>query len=260
MKYLAIGPGGMGYFALLGTISKFKQAGQLANLAEISGASAGGLLALVFALTRGDTTKALDYSLTIPVKTLMKPNLRSLIKDYGLVSSSKLRKTFSEMIKNFTGRDEMTFAELYEWFPIKIHLSSYCVNSMKTVYFSVDSTPSMSVIDAVSATIAIPFIISPVKLNDGWNYVDGGSAEATPCGPFLGRDSQDIVTLAFDWKFTPEIKDLKSYAFAILTSTMRLRPTYSTPTIMIDVGNLNLFDFSADQEAKLRMFLVGFSQ
>ena len=41
---------------------------------------------------------------------------------------------------------------------------------------------------------------------------------------------------------------------------MRLRPTYSTPTIMIDVGNLNLFDFSADQEAKLRMFLVGFSQ
>jgi len=260
MKYLAIGPGAMGYFTLLGTVSKFKQTGQLANLEEISGASAGGLLALVFALSKGDTTKALDYSLTIPVKNIMKPNLRSLIKDYGLVSSSKLRKTISEMIKYFTDRDDMTFAELYEWFPIKIHISSYCVNSMKTVYFSADSTPAMSVIDAACATVAIPFIISPVKLNDGWNYVDGGSAEATPCGPFLGRDSADLVTLAFDWKLETEIKDLKSYAFAILTSTMRLRHHYSTPTIMIDVGNLNVFDFGADQEAKLRLFLVGFSQ
>lgn len=260
MKYLAIGPGAMGYFALLGTISKFKQAGQLANLEEISGASAGGLLALVFALTKGDTTKALDYSLTIPVKTLMKPNLRSLIKDYGLVSSSKLRKTIGEMVKYFTDRDDLTFAELYEWFPIKIHVSSYCVNSMNTVYFSVDSTPSMSVIDAVSATIAIPFIISPVKLNDGWNYIDGGAAEVAPCGPFLGRNTEDIVTIAFDWKLSPEIKDLKSYAIAILTSTMRLRHRHVTPTVMIDLGNLNVYDFSADQEAKLRMFLVGFSQ
>lgn len=258
MKYLAIGPGGMGYFAFLGTISKFKQNGQLADLEEISGASAGGLLALVFALSKGDTTKVLDYSLTIPIKNIMKPNLRSLIKDYGLVSSSKLRKTFSEMIKYFTGRDDMTFAELYEWFPTKIHVSSFCVNSMKTVYFSVDSTPGMSIIDAVSATIAIPFIISPVKLNDGWNYVDGGSAEATPCGPFLGKDQSDITTLAIDWKLETEIKDLKSYAFAILTSTMRLRHQYSMPTVMLNVGNL--FDFGADQEAKLRLFLVGFSQ
>jgi len=116
-------------------------------------------LALVFALSKGDTTKALEYSLTIPVKNIMKPNLRSLIKDYGLVSSSKLRKTISEMIKYFTDRDDMTFAELYEWFPIKIHISSYCVNSMKTVYFSADSTPAMSVIDAACATVAITFII-----------------------------------------------------------------------------------------------------
>lgn len=260
MKYLAIGPGGMGYFAFLGTISKFKQAGQLANLEEISGASAGGLLALVFALTKGDTTKALDYSLTIPIKSLMKPNLRSLIKDYGLVSNSRLRKTISDLVKYFTGREDLTFAELFEWHPIKVHVSSYCVNSFKTVYFSVDSTPSMSIIDAACATVAIPFIISPVKLNDGWNYVDGGSAEATPCGPFLGRSSEDVVTLAFDWKFSPEIKDIKSYAFTILTSTMRLRHQYNTPTVMLDSGNLNLFDFGADQEAKLRLFLVGFSQ
>ena len=260
MKYLAIGPGAMGYFAFLGSISKFKQLGHLEDLEEISGASAGGLVALVFALTKGDTTKALDYSLTIPVNTLMKPNLKSLLKDYGLVSSSKLRKTFSEMIKHFTDRPDITFAELYEWFPVKIHVSSYCVDSMKTVYFSVDSTPSMSVIDAFCATIAIPFIISPVKLNDGWNYIDGGAAEATPCGPFLGRPHDDVVALAFEWKLGPEIKDLKSYAFAILTSTMRLRYHYPFPTVFVNIGDMNVFDFGANQETKLKFFLSGFSQ
>ena len=259
VKYLAIGPGAMGYFTFLGALAKLKQAGRLDDLEEISGASAGALLAFVFALCKGDTTKVLDFTLTVPIKQLMKPNIKSLLKDWGLISSSKLHTVFSDMVEKFTGKRTMTFKELWDWWPIKIHVASYCVNTSKTMYFSVDSAPNMDVVDAVCATIAIPFIISSSKLNDGWHYIDGAVAEAIPCGPFLGRPREDVLVIAFEWGLVPEIKDMKSYALALIMTQMRSRATYDHPILYINLGDLDIYDFSADQEYKLKLFMKGLS-
>jgi predicted acylesterase/phospholipase RssA len=260
VKYLAIGPGAMGYFSFLGVLTRLKQAGRLDELEEISGASAGALLAFVFALTKGDTTKVLDFTLTVTIKKMMKPNIKSLLKEWGLISSSKLHAIFSDMVEKFTGKRTVTFMELYDWYPIKIHISSYCVNTCKTVYFSVDSAPHMNVVDAASASIAIPFIISSSKLNDGWHYIDCAVAEVIPGGPFLARPREDILALAFEWTHLPEIKDMKSYALALITTTMRSRATYDYPILNINLGNLDIYDFSLGQEQKLKLFMKGLAQ
>lgn len=257
VKYLAIGPGAMGYFTFLGALTRLKQAGRLDELEEISGASAGALLAFVFALAKGDTTKVLDFTLTVPIKQMMKPNIKSLLKDWGLISNSKLHTVFSDMTEKFTGKRIVTFKELYDWWPVKIHMASYCVNTSKTVYFSVDSTPGMNVVDAVCATIAIPFIISSAKLNDGWHYIDGATAEAIPCGPFLARQREDVLVMAFEWGLVPEIKDIKSYALALITTQMRSRATYDFPILNLNSGDVDIFDFSAGQEQKLKLFMKG---
>jgi predicted acylesterase/phospholipase RssA len=257
VKYLAIGPGAMGYFTFLGALTRLKQVGRLDELEEISGASAGALLAFVFALAKGDTTKVLDFTLTVPIKQMMKPNIKSLLKDWGLISNSKLHTVFSDMTEKFTGKRTVTFKELYDWWPVKIHMASYCVNTSKTVYFSVDSTPGMNVVDAVCATIAIPFIISSAKLNDGWHYIDGATAEAIPGGPFLARQREDVLVLAFEWGLVPDIKDIKSYALALITTQMRSRATYDFPILNLNSGDVDIFDFSAGQEQKLKLFMRG---
>lgn len=260
VKYLAIGPGAMGYFTFLGALTRLKQAGRLDELEEISGASAGALLAFVFALTKGDTTKVLDFTLTVPIKQMMKPNIKSLLKEWGLISSSKLHKVFSDMVETFTGKRTVTFKELYDWYPVKIHVSSYCVNTCKTVYFSVDSAPNMNVVDACSASIAIPFIISSSKLNDGWHYIDGAVAEAIPCAPFLSRPRDEVLAMAFEWTNLPEIKDIKTYALAMITTQMRSRATYDFPILNLNLGDLDIYDFSAGQETKLKLFMKGLAQ
>jgi predicted acylesterase/phospholipase RssA len=259
VKYLAIGPGAMGYFTFLGTLTKLKQAGRLDELEEISGSSAGALLAFVFALAKGDTTKVLDFTLSVPIRQMMKPNIKSLLKEWGLISNSKLHQVFSDMVEKFTGKRTVTFKELYDWFPIKIHISSYCVNTSKTVYFSVDSVPHMNVVDAVSATIAIPFIISSAKLNDGWHYIDGATAEAVPGGPFLKHPRDEVLVIAFEWGQMPEIKDMKSYAMALITTQMRSRAGYDFPILNVNSGDLDIFDFSLGQEQKLKLFMRGMS-
>lgn len=254
VRCIAIGPGAMGFFLYLGVLSKLKQTGRLEALEEISGASAGGLLAFLFLATKGDLSKVLDYSLSVPVKQIMKPNLKNFMKSYGLVPPTKIRKVLSDACTKFIGRPDVTFEELYAWHPIKFHVSAYCVDLMKTDYFSVDSTPKLSVLDAVSATIAIPFLFSTVKIGE-WTYIDGGAAETTPSGPFLGRG--EVLAMKLAWSRPSPVTDLKSYATGILYSTMKLRAVYEVPTLDLDLGDSDVFDFGASNDGKLRMFMKG---
>lgn len=260
MKNLVVGPGAMGFFLFLGVLSRLKKDKRLDDLEAFSGASAGALLGFMYCLAQGDVTRILDFSLEAPVKQVMKLNIKCLLKDYGLVSCTKIRKVFMDTCTHFIGKDDVTFKELYKWFPVKLHVSSFCVEFMKTMYFSVDTTPSMSVLDAVCASVAVPFMISSVKLSDGYNYIDGGAAETTPGGPFLGQN--DVLTLNIDYGTNTfsEVKDLKTYAIRILYSTMKLRHVYDFPTIHIDSTGFDMFDFSAQSESKLKMFLKGWSQ
>ena len=247
----------MGFFLYLGVLSRLKKDGQLDNLESISGASAGGLLGFLFCLTKGDTTKVLDFALNVPVKQIMKPNIKCLLKNYGLIPHTKVRKVLADACISFMEKPDVTFQELYTWFPVKLYMSSYCVDFMKTVYFSVDTTPNMSVLDAVCATVAIPFLFSSVKLNDGYNYIDGGSAEVIPGAPFIG---QDALAVKIAWGGLPEVKDLKTYAMSILYSTMKMRHVYEFPTLDLDSSDVDVFDFGASNDAKLKMFLKGWSQ
>lgn len=258
VRHLVVGPGAMGYFMYLGVLSKLKQEGKLNELQEISGSSAGGLTSFMYVLTKGNIPAALDYSLSVPVDSIMKPNIKSLLNNYGLVSSKKVRKVLSDICKKFINKNDITFKELYEWNPIKLHLPSYCVDFMKTVYFNVDSVPNMSVLDAVTATIAVPFLFAPVKLGDGYNYVDGATAEAIPAGPFVGLN--DVLALRIAWGRLSEVKDLKSYALNILYSSMKMRHVYEVPTHDIDIPDDDIYDFSASIENKLKMFMFGLSQ
>jgi predicted acylesterase/phospholipase RssA len=258
VKHLVVGPGAMGFFLYLGVLTKLKREKRLEDLEEISGASAGGIIGFMYCLTKGDTTKILDFSLNVPLKQIMKPNIKVLLKDYGLVSSSKVRKVLAEACQQFIGKNDVTFKELYDLYPLKLHVSSYCVDLMKTVYFSVDTHPTMSVIDAVCATIAIPFLFSSIKLSDGYNYVDGGSAEFIPGAPFLGKS--DVLAMKLAWNRIPEVKDLKTYALSILYSSMKLRHTYNFPVLDIDSADSDVYDFGTSNEGKLKMFFKGFEQ
>jgi len=247
----------MGFFMYLGVVSKLKRGGQLDDLEAISGASAGALIGFLYCITKGDPTKVLDFALTVPVNQIMKPNIKCLLKNYGLISHTKIRKVLVDACKSFIGKDDATFQELYDLYPVKLHVSAYCVDFMKTVYFSVDTTPTMSVLDAVCASVAIPFLFSSVKLKDGWNYIDGGAAEFVPGGPFLG---QEALALKLAWNRLENVKDLKTYAISILYSSMKLRHTYDFPSMDLELPGEDIFDFGASNDSKLKMFLKGFEQ
>jgi len=258
VKYLAIGPGAMGFYLYMGKISRLKDSGALDQLEEVSGASAGSIAGFLYCLMKADISKIIEFSMTVPVNEIMKPNLKILFKKFGLISSGRIRKILSNVCLSEYSKNDITFRELYEFFPIKLHVTAYCIQLEKTTYFSVDTTPDMSVLDAICASVAIPFLFSSVKLEDGMNYIDGGSAETTPSGVFVGKSDAFAMRLGYTG-WDPDVKDIKSYALSLLYATMKLRYEYPIMTQHLIIKD-DVFDFGASSESKIRMYTSGYRQ
>ena len=258
MKHLVIGPGAMAYFLFMGTLSALSDKGALNDLETISGASAGGLIAFMYILTKGDIQKMFELSAEIPLKNVMKPNIKSLFKTYGLVSSKKIRTVLTSLTRKFFDKDDVTFEELWAYWPIKLYVSACCIDLSTTQYFSVDTHPTMSVHDALTMTVAVPFLIQSVKMGD-WHYIDGGALEETPCARVINQDPKSVHVIRMGGEFTARVNNLKTYGLRLLGTAFSLRHTYRMfQTTVVEVDDLDIFDFSMSIESKVKMFVAGY--
>ena len=137
MKYLVLGPASMGIFSLIGALKARETA--LADVREISGSSAGAILALFLALGMS-VDEILDLSLSLDIPTFVKIRLGSFFNKFGFVDMGPIRKKLIDIC----GSDP-TFSDL----DMKIYVSAFCLNTSETVYFSKDSHPDMKVIDGM---------------------------------------------------------------------------------------------------------------
>jgi predicted acylesterase/phospholipase RssA len=257
MKHLAIGPGVLGYFALIGVLKNMADTARLDNLEEISGSSAGALVAFMYIASRGNFERLLDVSLNIPINKLAKPDLKTLIKSYGLVPAERVKGIFSNALKKLIPKKEdVTFEELYHYFPIKLHVAAFCLDLSRTIYFSVDTHPKMSVLDALYASIAVPFLFEALVYQD-WRYIDGAFMEATPCAPFLNK--QDVLAIHLVYKNLNDFNDLRGYVSMILSAVLKNRFQYTGIKHMnIDIGDSPVFNFNLSNEDKIRMYTLGY--
>ena len=148
MKYLVLGPASMAIFSLIGCLKARES--QLADVEEISGSSAGAILALFLALGMS-VDEILEISLDLDIPNFVKIRLGSFFNKFGFVSMSPIRKKLVEVC----GCDP-TFGEL----DMKIHISAFCLNTNETEYFSRDTHPDIKVIDAVCMSMAVPLIFA----------------------------------------------------------------------------------------------------
>jgi predicted acylesterase/phospholipase RssA len=258
MKHLAIGPGAMAYFGFLGALAALRDSDQLHNLEEISGASAGGLLAFFYIVANGNIQAILDYSIEIPIKDVMKFNIRLFLKHYGFVNHSKIKSIISNIIRVYFSQEDVTFEQLRNLRPDMpdLYISAYCVNLSKTEYFSHKTSPTMSVIDALCMTVSVPFLFASVLWNEN-RYIDGGTLEDSPSAVFLGNS--DVAALRYEWSPTYNISSLTEFLTCIMYASTRLRHKYNVKTYTLKLEEFKIFDFSISNDLKLQMFSSGYN-
>ncbi len=248
MKYLVLGPAGMGYFSLLGVLSSMDEE-TIQEIEAISGSSAGAILALFMGMG-WSTEKITKISFDIDLSQHIKYSIKGFLTNYGVIPHKEIKEAFVEIL----GGDP-TFKELEK----KIYISSLCVDRSKTVYFSRDTHPDMSVIDAVCMSISVPLLFSAFRYKDHL-YVDGGTMENIPYPPFLDKPKEQVFAVGINYidNYPKEITDISQYTQALVRSLLETRIEHKVSGVYVDVENINIFDFSMDADTKLKLYMKGF--
>lgn len=245
MRYLALGGGSLALFATLGRLKKLHDEGHLNDLEEISGASAGSMAAVAWALFR---EHVFDEMMKIDTTQFFKMNLQCLIKHNGLSTMDGCRSEFIKLV----GTDTMTLSDLYKKTGLKVHIAAFSLEKNTTVYFSVDNAPDMKLLDVLCMSCCVPILFVPQN-----GYIDGGVAETLPLTPFLGHPREDVYAVRIE--FRPQ---KQSYFKQLMSIFMSLRYSdFSRLCIEdhIDIGSVNVFDFKMSSETKRSLFLKGYS-
>jgi predicted acylesterase/phospholipase RssA len=249
MKYLVLGPASMGIFALMGALKAREST--LVDVKEISGSSAGSILALFLALGMS-IDEILDTSLSLNIPSFVKIRLSSFFNKYGFVDMGPIRKKLVEIC----GCDP-SFSDL----EMKVYISAFCLNTSETVYFSRDTHPDMKVIDAVCMSMAVPFIFACGSYQNR-TYVDGGVKEEIPITPFLDKKPHEItcMKIKMDRVYQDTIDSPKQFVDTIVRSAISNRTTCTIPIEIVEanVGSTDVFNFNMNYEEKVKLYTIGY--
>ena len=113
----------------------------------------------------------------------------------GVVSSYIYMEVIKEYIKERDGIDDITFIEFSKKYGVNLYMSLTNIYTCKNEIFSVDTTPNVSVFKACSASIAIPLLYQPVKI-EGYYYLDGGLTNNFPIEVFKEVPRENILAVA----------------------------------------------------------------
>ena len=244
--YLVIGPAAMGIFSFIGCLTHI----DLNKIEEVSGSSAGAILGLFICL--GKTVEEIkEFCLNVNLTELSKMSISTFLSSFGLISHDPIKKEF----RDFCGGNP-TFRELSK----KLHVTCFCVNKCETQYFSVDAHPDMHVIDAVCMSMSVPFLFETCKYKN-FTYLDGGTYESVPTLAFINKNPKDIlvIRLAYHKKHLSEIKTIKDFINSMIHIAVnnRIYEKSGYKEIQVDIGHINIFDFTMSYEEKLKLYLLG---
>lgn len=260
-KYFALSPGGMGFYGHVGALKMLHDNRKLKAMEEISGGSAGAVAAYLHVMCKNDFELLMNEAMETDISEITNLNLRNFFTKYGFINTDGFKSKFIEATRRITGLENPTFKELYEYNPIKLHVSSFCLDTSKTCYFSVDTHPDQPVIDTICGSISVPMIFSPTII-DGKHYIDGGMEEIIPALPFLSKNPKEICCLRIkfipDENQTSEINNIKDYIGKIMQPLISNRVLYDLPMLNIKMKTSDAFDFTMSEKNKLELFVSGY--
>lgn len=197
---LALEGGGTKGYIYIGLVKQLEKLGILKEIKNISGASVGGIGALLLA-TGWSAAKIEKTFMGLDLATLMKgPWYNNLLIPYtatsklGLYEGKDLLTLFKKIIKEVTGNENTTFAQ---WHELKekhpelglkdIFLEACNLNSRKNETFShLSKHKDVPIAEALRASIAFPLVFTPWKIK-GKLYGDGGIQNNCPYNVFEER-------------------------------------------------------------------------
>jgi len=178
MSVLVLSGGGPFFFNMLGALHKtnLENKWSLDTITKIRGSSAGGVLSVILSL-KYDWQIIIDYFVNRPWEKVFDINLTSIMASYETMGLYGTDKVIDMLAPLFVGKNldlsTITLLEFFNWSKVHIELYTTELIEFKLFAFSHINTPDIPLVNAIQATMAIPFLFRPIIINEKI-YTDGG--------------------------------------------------------------------------------------
>jgi predicted acylesterase/phospholipase RssA len=227
IKNLVISSGAHNIFTQFSAIKTLleKKFIELKNIKKIYGTSSGAIIGLLLSLNL-EIIDIYNYLLNRPWGKLYSFDTTQIFNSYennGVFDITIFKKSFYPLIKLTTLKENFTFKDLYEYSGKKLHVFATECNNIKTVDFSMDNTPELSVIKAIYMSCCIPILFKPIKYENKF-YIDGAFTSHFPINEFIKNNPEcnrdEILGINIFMGFQKEIFDdnLINFNFSVLNN------------------------------------------
>ena len=195
LKHLVLSGGGLLGISYIGLFKYFEEKNVIKTIESITGSSAGAIFGSLLAL--GYTSNELNLIVKQMVfKDYLQINVDSILNfttQKGFESGNKLNLFIKKCIYNKTNNENFTFIQLYEKYNINLQIGVTNLTQHKFELLNKESNPDLPIHKAISASIAIPFILEPIIINNDI-YCDGGILDNLPIDSVIDMDLIDNTT------------------------------------------------------------------
>ena len=185
IKHLVFSGGGPAGLLTYGATKYLAQQGfwSLSDIKSIYGCSIGAYMGVIISLNY-DWEWLDDYFIKRPWEKMINITAASIFEAFdtkGLLGDAVIIESLKPLFEAKDLSVDITLEELYDFNKIDIHLYTTNLNTtlMDKVDISHTTHPKMSVIKALSMTIAFPFLFKPI-CDEGGCYIDGGLLNIYP--------------------------------------------------------------------------------
>lgn len=239
--HLMLSGGGYLGYVYIGVYRFLKEYDMLRSVKYLYGTSVGSVFAFLFGL---DIPYECMEELFMPggllvdkaFNTFDPANIITLPKDYGIFSTRRISNALRTVLQEFLNCTDITFREYLKKTGKDLHVNATCLEDNNSIDFCNETHPDMSVLLAIEASSAIPFIFKPIII-DTKHYIDGATTNNLPL--HFVPDKINNKCLAFKIEMIAQctkITSLFEYALQVLStitnSSYHLELEYSKADII----------------------------
>lgn len=256
--------GGVNVIAHVGVLKELEERKYLSAVREWIGVSAGALMALCLVI--GYTLDEIEhFYLKFDFTNLIDiDSAPGWILNYGLDTGQKLRKLIEACLHVKGLSDEITFKELCELRGNSYRVFVTDLHDAELIEFSDRKTPDRKVVDAVTASMSLPYYFQPVVDSDSGHFlIDGGTISNYPLYRLTPSELSETLGIYLR-TMPPQIKelDLQDLAFRPVQILLSMRAKfemrqYMSQTINVELGHRNSINFEIGEDEKQEMIKLG---
>lgn len=262
---LILSGGGVKGFGIIGTLQYLKHCDLLKEIKKIIGTSIGSIIGYLIIL---------GYEPNEIIIQCIQKNYFQKVERFqilrGICGKGFLNfELFETILNDFTTQKLEkipTFQELYDYNPIHFQIVTYNYSKNREEILSKETTPDLSLFDALRMTSNIPFIFGHFQYKNEY-YFDGFISSNFPIHLIKKEEdiSLGICCLRNNWREDKEVKTWKVIWNLFILPFFQIQQLRNEPylshcdIISLSFDELSFLDFRLSNKEMLDMFSVGYS-